>query len=74
MASVTAGSDATQKSRRYGGLVGGWNLKGGWFLSMWQECEAAMSESEMRFAHTRDKVLAVVASLLTLAIVVVMRL
>jgi hypothetical protein len=41
---------------------------------MWQEFEAAMSESEIRFARTRDKVLALVASMLAVAIVVVMRL
>jgi hypothetical protein len=41
---------------------------------MWQEFEAAMSETEMRFARTRDKALALVASLLTVAIVVVMQL
>jgi hypothetical protein len=33
-----------------------------------------MSESEMRFAHTRDKVLTVVACFLAVAIIVVMQL
>jgi hypothetical protein len=33
-----------------------------------------MSESEMRFARARDKVLALVASVLAVAIVVVMQL
>jgi hypothetical protein len=35
---------------------------------------SAMPESEMRFAHTRDKILTVVACFLAVAIVVVMQL
>jgi hypothetical protein len=43
-------------------------------LELLAEREAAMSESEMRFAPTRDRILIAVATVLAVAIIVVMRL
>ena len=43
-------------------------------LERYWQSEATMSESEMRFAHTRDRILIAVATVLAFAIFVVMRL
>jgi len=63
-----------RESRRCDAVGRSMELKERTILVFVAGVEAAMSESEMRFAHTRDRVLALVASLLTVAIVVVMQL
>jgi hypothetical protein len=85
MASVIAGGGATRDGRRCGrvrcerGKSAASQMDGELNSRLILESVAgakrsAVSESEIRFAHTRDKVLTVVACFLTVAIVVVMKL